>query len=68
MKGFYAVYRKEMGHYFVSPVAYVIVGVFLILSAYFFNRLLIVIIQESLEAGEQAMDSGGLRPSMCRRS
>ena len=46
MKGFYAVYRKEMGHYFVSPVAYVIVGVFLVLSAYFFNRLLIVLIQE----------------------
>src|SRR3984885_2799447 len=31
MKGLYAVYRKEMNHYFVSPVAYVIVGVFLIL-------------------------------------
>ncbi len=54
MKGLYAVYRKEMNHYFVSPVAYVIVGVFLILSAYFFNRLLIVVIQESLEAGQQA--------------
>ena len=40
MKGLYAIYRKEMGHYFVSPVAYIIVGVFLILSAYFFNRLL----------------------------
>jgi ABC-2 type transport system permease protein len=59
MKGLYAVYRKEMGHYFVSPVAYVIVGVFLILSAYFFNRLLIVLIQESLEAGEQALEFGG---------
>src|SRR6202521_3135267 len=59
MRGLYAVYRKEMGHYFVSPVAYVIVGVFLILSAYFFNRLLIVLIQESLEAGEQALEFGG---------
>ena len=58
MKGLYAVYRKEMGHYFVSPVAYVIVGVFLILSAYFFNRLLIVLIQESLEAGRT---SAGVR-------
>ncbi len=37
MKGLYAIYRKEMGHYFVSPIAYVVVGVFLILSAFFFN-------------------------------
>ena len=44
MKGLYAIYRKEMGHYFVSPVAYIIVGVFLILSGYFFNRLLVVLI------------------------
>ncbi len=68
MKGLYAVYRKEMGHYFVSPVAYVIVGVFLILSAYFFNRLLIVLIQESLEAGRTG---AGVRRDLprltCRR-
>ena len=32
MKGLYAIYRKEMGHYFVSPVAYVVVGVFLAVS------------------------------------
>src|ERR1700758_1967949 len=29
MHNFYAIYRKEMGHYFVSPVAYVFIGVFL---------------------------------------
>jgi ABC-2 type transport system permease protein len=53
MKGMYAVYRKEMGHYFVSPVAYIIVAVFLVLAAYFFNRLLAVIIQQAFEAGMQ---------------
>jgi ABC-2 type transport system permease protein len=36
MRGLYAIYRKEIGHYFVSPVAYVIVGLFLFLSGYFF--------------------------------
>ena len=51
MKSFYAIYRKEMGHYFVSPVAYVTAGVFLILCGYFFNRLLEVLIQESYSAG-----------------
>src|SRR5579864_7521794 len=35
MRSLYAIYRKEMGHYFVSPVAYVIVGLFLLLSGYF---------------------------------
>lgn len=36
MRGLYAIYRKELGHYFVSPVAYVIVGLFLLLSGHFF--------------------------------
>ena len=40
MKAMYAIYRKEIGHYFVSPVAYIIVGVFLLLSGYFFNKVL----------------------------
>ena len=26
MKGLYAVYRKEMSHYFVSPIAYIVVA------------------------------------------
>ena len=60
MKGIYAVYRKEMGHYFVSPVAYIIVAVFLILTAYFFNRLMVLIIQESFQASiEEAQFGGG---------
>jgi ABC-2 type transport system permease protein len=59
MKGLYAVYRKEMAHYFVSPVAYIIVGVFLVLSAYFFNRLLVYVIQQSFEYSLQAGEFGG---------
>jgi ABC-2 type transport system permease protein len=60
MKGMYAVYRKEIGHYFVSPVAYIIVAVFLILTAYFFNRLMVLIIQESFQASlEEAQFGGG---------
>jgi ABC-2 type transport system permease protein len=37
MRGLYAIYRKEMGHYFVSPVAYVMVGLFLFLSGFLFD-------------------------------
>ena len=37
MRSLYAIYRKEMGHYFVSPIAYVAVGLFLILAGVFFD-------------------------------
>ena len=37
MRSLYAIYRKEMGHYFVSPVAFVLVGLFLFLSGFFFD-------------------------------
>jgi ABC-2 type transport system permease protein len=56
MKGVYAVYRKEMGHYFVSPVAYIIVGIFLFLCAFFFTRLLTGVMEASLES---SMQGGG---------
>ena len=36
MKGFYAIYRKEISHYFVSPVAYAVIGGFLLLAAILF--------------------------------
>lgn len=49
MRGMYAIYRKEMGHYFVSPVAYVVVGLFLLLSAFFFNSYLVSAIQYSAQ-------------------
>jgi ABC-2 type transport system permease protein len=58
MKGFYAMYRKEMGHYFVSPVAYVVVGVFLALSAFFFEAILTEVIQRSFEMQMEGMASG----------
>jgi ABC-2 type transport system permease protein len=37
MRSLYAIYRKEMGHYFVSPVAYVLVGLFLFLTGFLFD-------------------------------
>jgi ABC-2 type transport system permease protein len=58
MRNFYAIYRKEMGHYFVSPIAYVVLGVFLILSAFFFNVILSSVIQQSLAMEMQSMRYG----------
>lgn len=47
MRSLYAVYRKEIGHYFVSPVAYVVVSLFLLLSAFFFNLYLAEVVEQS---------------------
>ena len=58
MKGLYAIYRKEMGHYFVSPVAYVVVGVFLMLSAFFFNYFLAAVLQQAMQMQMQEMRMG----------
>jgi len=59
MRGLYAVYRKEMSHYFVSPVAYVVVCIFLVLSGVFFNDILSQVIRYSYEAGMQSLQMGG---------
>ncbi|HET6200014.1 MAG: ABC transporter permease [Candidatus Acidiferrales bacterium] len=62
MRGLYAIYRKEMSHYFVSPVAYVVVPMFLILSAVFFNMYLADGIKASFEASMEAMQGGAPIP------
>jgi ABC-2 type transport system permease protein len=59
MKGIYAIYRKEMSHYFVSPIAYIIGGVFLFLTGFFFTRVLSSVIEQAFEAGMQSMQFGG---------
>jgi ABC-2 type transport system permease protein len=58
MKSLYAIYRKELGHYFVSPIAYIFIGLFLLLSAWFFNAILTVIIKNSFQMEMQGMQFG----------
>ena len=58
MQSFYAIYRKEMGHYFVSPVAYIFIGVFLFLSAWFFDNYLGLAIEQALRMEMQGMQFG----------
>jgi ABC-2 type transport system permease protein len=58
MRNLYAIYRKEMRHYFVSPVAYVCIGVFLFISAYFFDYFLRAVIQQSFQMEMQSMQFG----------
>ncbi len=58
MRNLWAVYRKEMGHYFVSPIAYIVVGVFLIFSGWFFVRTLSLVIRVSFDETMRSMQMG----------
>jgi ABC-2 type transport system permease protein len=66
MKGMIAVYRREMGSYFVSPIAYIVIGLFLLVCGWFFYRILGFFVQQSVMSemnqmqGPQNMDVPGL--------
>jgi ABC-2 type transport system permease protein len=63
MQGLYAVYRKEMGHYFVSPIAYVVIGIFLAICALFFNVYVTAVVRQfaqmAAEGANEPMDMPG---------
>jgi ABC-2 type transport system permease protein len=47
-----------MDLYFVSPIAYVVVGGFLLISGFFFQAILNEVIRDSMQAAMQAMQYG----------
>lgn len=59
-----AIFRKEMRSYFVSPVAYVVLAVFLGLAGYFFYSQLATFIRASLVYTQQAMAYRMSMPAM----
>jgi ABC-2 type transport system permease protein len=59
MRGILAIYRRELSSYFVSPIAYIVIGLFLLISGYFFYSILAFFIQQSFMAQMQAMRYGG---------
>jgi ABC-2 type transport system permease protein len=62
MKNIIAIYRREMGSYFVSAIAYIVVGVFLVVCGYFFYNILAFFIKQSFAAQMQAQRMGGPSP------
>lgn len=48
MKGILAIYRREMNSYFVSPIAYIVIGVFLLATGFFYTRILTGAMQNSM--------------------
>src|SRR6185369_7596785 len=62
MKGIIAVYRREVGSYFVSPVAYIVVGLFLLVCGWFFYRILTFFILQSVTAQMRSGQFGAPPP------
>jgi ABC-2 type transport system permease protein len=59
MKNILAVYRRELGGYFVSPIAYIVVGLFLVVCGFFFYNILTSVIEYSFRSQMQAARMGG---------
>lgn len=58
MNNIYAIAHKELRSYFVSPIAYVVVGFFSILFGYFFVASLSIMVRFSTQAGMYGMGGG----------
>ncbi|MBO0722428.1 MAG: ABC transporter permease subunit [Blastocatellia bacterium] len=59
MKGILAIFRREMNSYFVSPIAYIVIGFFLVITGYFFSVYLSVYMERAFMAQMQAQRMGG---------
>jgi ABC-2 type transport system permease protein len=64
MKNILAIFQKEIKAYFVSPIAYVVLTVFLVISGYFFYNILSIFIERSMFAMMQSQQYGGPPPSI----
>src|SRR5262245_60039866 len=58
MKQILAIYRREMNSYFVSPIAYIVIGFFLLITGFFFSYILSEMIRRSIEMQFQAQRMG----------
>jgi gliding motility-associated transport system permease protein len=65
MRNILAIWQREMKSYFVSPIAYVVLTVFLFLSGFFFYSILTAVVQSTMMQaqfgqGAQPMDVPGI--------
>ena len=52
MQNIFAIWQREMRSYFVSPIAYVVLTVFLFLSGFFFFSILTAVVQSTMMQGQ----------------
>lgn len=57
MRGWYAVFRKETANFFVSPIAYAVIAIFLVIAGFFFYAHLSLLSLVSLQAANNPMVS-----------
>jgi ABC-2 type transport system permease protein len=57
MQNIIAIWQREMKSYFVSPIAYVVLTVFLFLSGFFFFSLLTSVVQATMMQGQLGQGS-----------
>jgi ABC-2 type transport system permease protein len=58
MRGWYAVFRKETANFFVSPIAYAVIAVFLLISGFFFWANMTYLSVLSLQAASNPAVTG----------
>ncbi|MBI1760045.1 MAG: ABC transporter permease subunit [Acidobacteria bacterium] len=58
MKGILAIFRREMSSYFVSPIAYIVIGFFLLIAGYFFSNILSFLMAQAMQAMMQQRQMG----------
>ncbi|HLQ77905.1 MAG TPA: ABC transporter permease [Terriglobia bacterium] len=58
MKNIIAIVQRELGSYFISPVAYVVLTIFLFLSGMFFQNILSQVLQMAMMSAMQGAQSG----------
>jgi ABC-2 type transport system permease protein len=64
MKNILAILQKELRGYFVSPIAYVVLTVFLVISGYFFYQIVSIFVERSMMMMMQSQQFGGPPPAM----
>jgi ABC-2 type transport system permease protein len=64
MKTVLAILQKELRSYFVSPIAYVVMTVFLVICGYFFYTIVSVFVERSMMMMMQSQQFGGPPPAM----
>ncbi|MBI5096416.1 MAG: ABC transporter permease, partial [Nitrospirae bacterium] len=55
MRNFYLIFKKELRSYFLSPVAYVVICIFLVLAGYFFYTVFATFSMLSFEATQDPL-------------
>ena len=66
MSNVLAIAQKELKAYFASPIAYIVIGFFVLLFGFFFYTLLLLFNQQSMQAGFGGAPAQNVNESMIR--